>query len=109
MKRRRYQESEMVACKPRAGVEFMGVVIAVCEHEGRLHLVRVFPDGSAKTLAELDTAGTSPSHYRSMLGHAVEEAYELLMNEAHFERRGPQAPFEELFGDASVPYRGHRN
>ena len=75
MNRRRYHESETVTSRPNAAVELMGVVIAVCEHDRRLDLVRVFPDGSAKHLAELDTPGTSPRHYRSMLGHAAEEAY----------------------------------
>jgi hypothetical protein len=78
MKRRLYREEHLVSCEPRATVEFLGVVIAVCESDGSLDLVRSFPDSSATKLAQLDTPGTSPGHYRSILGHAVEAAYELV-------------------------------
>jgi hypothetical protein len=109
MKRRSCRAAEFVACKPRAVVEFMGVAIAVCEDEGRLNLVRAFPDGSAKKLAELDTPGTTPEHYVSMMHHGVRTAYELLKEEEdHLDRsaHGPRGPMEHLFDDLGRPFRG---
>jgi hypothetical protein len=109
MKHRCCREPEFVAYKPRAVVEFMGVAIAVCEDEGRLYLVRAFPDGSAEKLAELDTPGTTPEHYLSLMHHGVRAAYELLKEEeGHLDRslHGPRGPMEHLFDDLGRPFRG---
>ena len=104
MKRRKKRPPQVVG-RRIAFVDFMGIAVAVAEHDGWLDIVRVYPDGSAESLGQLDRPGTSAEHCLSMMRAAVERAFDLVKEQQRLSRfdRGIREQLERLWDGNDPP------